>query len=92
MDQKTRDTLDNAANDIALMELIRLALAEMLHHDDPQEFRRRVSIFESAAVNSITGRTHFAQLPEEYEEYIKESASAMTTKILASIRHPSERS
>lgn len=91
MDQQTKDNAENAANQIALMELLRLVLSEMLYHEDPQEFRRRVSLFETAAVNGITARTHFPQAPAAVEAHVKETASAMTTKILTSIRHPSER-
>ncbi|OWK26577.1 hypothetical protein AJ87_05835 [Rhizobium yanglingense] len=90
MNEKERNRADDVAVQIALMELVRLAIGEICYHDDPAEFRRRLIKLEEAAVNSLNGRTHFAQATSEVEEYVKASSSALVTKVMSSIRHPSE--
>ncbi|MGX5719929.1 hypothetical protein [Shinella zoogloeoides] len=86
MDQRRQNQLDGAAALIALQELLRLVISEMCYDPDPEKCRQRISRVEEAAVNGITGRRHFPQASEEDEEYTKESASALVSKIMASIQ------
>jgi hypothetical protein len=90
MTEQERHQMDGAAALIGLQELLRIVIAEMCFDLDPGVFRERARKVEETAVNGITGRTHFPQAPAETEQFLKESASALVTKIMASIRHPAD--
>ncbi|TGR32995.1 MULTISPECIES: hypothetical protein [unclassified Mesorhizobium] len=90
MEYTERDRADDIAANLALLELLRLAIGEICYSADPVEFRRRARAFEEAAVTSISGRTNFAKANEATETYVKEAACAQVTKIMASIRHPQD--
>lgn len=86
-----QDQMDNMAALLALQELLRIALGEICFNQDPAIFGENVRKIEETAVNSITGRTSFEKAKPGTEAYVKESASDLVTKILSSIRHPSDR-
>jgi hypothetical protein len=82
------------ANDLAMQiataELLRLVLGEVCFHEDRQEFKKRLSILEDAAVASLNSRTHFQSANAETESYIKDAASGFVTRLIASIKHPTD--
>ncbi|MVB04168.1 hypothetical protein GN325_20605 [Agrobacterium vitis] len=85
------DHLNRAAESIGLMELIRIAIAEICFDEDVEVFREKMRKLESAAVNSINSRTSFSKLSPEADQYVKDASSGFVTRIVSSIRHPEDR-
>lgn len=80
----------NIAAQIALAELVRIALTELLYHPDRTVFRNRMAKLEDLATSRIEGRQHFPGTSDEIEQFIKTNASAWVTKIITSIAHPED--
>lgn len=87
-DQITR--ANDLAMQIATAELLRLVIGELCFVDDRQEFKKRLSRLEDAAVTSLHYRTHFKDANAESEAYIKDAASGFVSRLIASIKHPSD--
>lgn len=81
------DRAADIATQLALIELVRIAIAEISFTPDRAEFRRRIEAIERTAVDGLTNRRIFPQANDATENLIKEQASTTVTKILTSIRH-----
>lgn len=82
------------ANDLAMQiattELLRLVLGELAFDDDPIKFKRKLSLLDERANNSLRSRQHFPTANEKTEEYIKEAACGYVTRLIGSIKHPED--
>jgi hypothetical protein len=82
------EEISRAATELALVEMVRLVIAEAFFTSDPAEFKRRMEAFENAAVSGISARNHFPSLDDSTNQRVSEEASALVTRIMASIQHP----
>lgn len=82
------------ANELALqfamIELVRLAIAEVAFSADREVFLRRLRALEETAVASLSGRTFWPQASPEANFHVGEVASGIVSRLFASIRHPSD--
>jgi hypothetical protein len=82
------------ANDLAMQiataELLRLVIGELCFDDNRLKFRTRLAALEDAANKSFHSRRHFPQANDETEEYMKEAACGFVTRLIASIKHPTD--
>ncbi len=81
---------NDLAQQIALAELIRLAIGELCFTADRKTFRRRMSVFESTVIDGLNRRRIWKEADGVTEAYIKEAASGYVTRLLASVRHPDD--
>ena len=85
-----KDRISDIATQIALLELVRVAISELCFTPDKAQFRSRVNAIEQMVVDGLQSRTIFPAANEVTEKSIKEQASLLVTKILTSIRHPDD--
>ncbi|MFG1267653.1 hypothetical protein V5F40_06785 [Xanthobacter sp. DSM 14520] len=82
--------LHDVAAQIALAEMLRLLLAEVLFDPNAETFRKRLQAFENSAVSSILGRDLGSGMNEYTERLLKELATGWITRLMTSIRHPAD--
>ncbi|TPL36750.1 hypothetical protein [Mesorhizobium sp. B2-4-8] len=84
------DRASDIAAQIALTELVRIALSELCYSPDKVEFRRRAERIESAIISGLYGRTLFPGANEATEKTIKERVALHVTNVMTSIMHPDD--
>lgn len=75
---------------IALGEMVRFILGELLYAKEPAEFQRRQQLCETSIVNDLTSSRLWPGADEDTEAYFREAATGYVTRMIALIRHPSE--
>ena len=90
IDDKDMLRAQDLAHSIAMSELLRLILGELAFNADAQIFRQRLKAIEEAAVTSLGSRRHYPDTNGYTETVIKEAACGYVTRLIASIRHPSD--
>lgn len=79
------------AYQLALGELVRFMLGEMVFDKDPAVFSDRLRRIEDVLIANLSGRRLYESANESTESMIKESACGYITRLLSSIRHPDDR-
>lgn len=74
------------AAQLALTELLRIVIGEIVDHAEPSVVRARLQSIEAAAVGGITGRDIFPGADPVAVSFIKEAAANWITTVLASIQ------
>lgn len=90
MTEAERVRANDLAIQIALAEMVRFLIGELCYSSDAAEFKRNMNKAEAVLVGSLSSRTLWDKAKPEDEIYIRETASGYITRLLSTIRHPSE--
>ena len=82
--------VQDLAHSLATSELLRFILGEVAFNADPAIFRKRLQGIEESVVTSLGARRHFPSANDYTDNLIKETACGYVTRMIASIRHPTE--
>jgi hypothetical protein len=82
--------VEDLAHSLAISELLRFILGEVAFNADPAVFRGRLQIIEESVVTSLGSRRHHPAANDYTENVIEEMACGYVTRMIASIRHPTD--
>ncbi|MBN7763397.1 hypothetical protein JYP52_19825 [Nitratireductor aquibiodomus] len=81
------DQISDVAFNLAVMEMVRLLIAEVCFDEDPEAMKQKLGRFEDLAVSGLSARQHFDDLDQATNTKMSELAAHHVTKIVTSIRH-----
>lgn len=82
---------NDVASDIAIMEIQRFLLSQILYREDSSEMHDALAKTDRFLIANIQSRDLTPNADDQTATYVKEAACRYVTDILASIKHPSEK-
>lgn len=78
------------AAQIALAEIVRVLIREVLMHPSPAQFHARLGQLDALVTDGILARTIWDGADGYTETYIKEAATRWASSLISGIQHPND--